>query len=420
MPVLVLKILQTVMLALSLGLGFASAVYAEIAPAKVEVVNNQQDQPVALPVARIEIAPASVRAQEVEKLQDRLIELEKETAVLKAELSTRIDAQDNRISDGIGLHGAKVTELSNQTSMLGVLITGVTILVAIGGIFGGFFAFRRAKEIAKEESAQWFAENDEKLRKEIDRLAAKAQHACDTIDKHREGVVASSKEFEQLGAELKAKIGSFSVEGIDVSENREMQLENKPRTDWTAADFGAYGYFLFQKGEYEDALLALEEQIEQLDRSAQAEDRLLLATALLNKGDLLVELDRLPEAIVTYDAVVQRTDGLNEPGFSERLARAMVHKGVALSKQKQFDSAIKAYDEAVQRIKSLNEPDLRDWVVTALGGKSVLLIQLGRIKQAKDVLVILTEQFNDLEKPNAQQLVKISRLLLRSLGGVSE
>lgn len=399
MPAFFHNRLLMLVLMLGLGLGIASSVYAETKPASAEAV---------------------------EKLQDRVIELEKETAVLKAELGTRIDAQDNRIADGIGLHGAKVTELSNQTSKLGDLITLVTILAAIAGYFSFSQAKRDAVAVAKieakEESEKWFAEKGHELDNKIEQLRVRAQNAHKDIDQQRESIAMAGIEFFKLLEELRAKaeFGQFSVGGVGSPSKLEFPLGNKPRPEWTAADFGAYGYFLFQKGEYEDAFLALEEQIGKLERSAQAEDKLLLATALLNKGDLLVELDRLPEAIATYDAVVQRIDGLSEPGFSERLARAMVHKGVALSKQNRFDLAIKAYDEAVQRIKSLNEPDLRDWVVTALGGKSVLLIQLGRIKQAKDVLVILTEQFNDLEKPNAQQLVKISRVLLRSLGGVSE
>ena len=65
MPAFFHNRLLMLVLMLSMGLGFASSVYAETVPASVEAV---------------------------EKLQDRVIELEKETAVLKAELGTRIDA----------------------------------------------------------------------------------------------------------------------------------------------------------------------------------------------------------------------------------------------------------------------------------------------------------------------------------------
>ena len=376
-----------------------------------------------LAAAHAESVSEPVSSGTVEKLQDRVIELEKETAVLKAELGAKIEAQDSRIADGIGLHGAQVTMLSNQTAQLGNLIQWMAIGIAVVGLIGGLFAFHRAKQIAKERAELWFKENDTKLREEIEGLKTKVQQACDDIDQQRDNVVKHAGNFFDELLRKKNHLGIFSDEGIGSTGLTRQQLEKKSRGDWTAADFGVYGYFLYQNKEYQEALDALSKQIDLLENSPSSSNELMLATAFLNKGDLFVELGRSEDAVVVYEEVERRFGEKTGVEWAERLARASVQKGFALLKQGRLNDAISVYDKVGRDFNNpefMNKPEFIGWVATALGGKGVALSRLGDITQSKVVFAELVQQFGGSEIAIIQQIVTTARMLLLASGGTAE
>jgi len=380
MPAFFHNRLLMLVLMLGMGLGFASAVYAETEPAKVEVLNPQHDQAVAPQTTLAESAP--VRAELLERLQDRLIELEKETAVLKAELGTRIDAQDNRIADGIGLHGAKVTELSNQTSMLGVFITVLAVLVAIVGILGGVFAFKRAEQIAKEQSEQWFKENDAKLREEIDQLATKASQACDAIDEHREDVENIAKvakaDIEKSKASFKFDNDSSSVDLLAVYQESKQGSEDKPCAEWSAEDFHLKAGESFANEDYAKALEALSIQIYLLEASSKPEDELTLAKALFNKGITLGQLNRPEDELAVYEELIRRFGVSPEAALREWGAKALLNKGVALGRMNRPENELAAYDELINCFSESLDAALSEQVASALLNKGLTFGQMNR------------------------------------------
>ncbi len=413
MPAFFHNVLFMLVLTLGLGLGMASSVYAEALPAKVEAHNPQNDQAVAPPAARTETAPAPVRAELLEKLQDRLIELEKETAVLKAELGARVDGQDNCISNGLAQHGAQVTMLSNQTSMLGGLIALVTILVALAGYFSFSQAAKNAVAAARDEvtkeSESWFARNDDKLRKEIDQLAAKASQACDAIDEHRVGVASKAEaviyEFEQITAAVKSNTGNFSVKHAVVAQQSLQDLESKPSAEWTVDDFHLKALNFYENKEYVNAFEALSIQIHLLDLYKNQKDQAALAKALLLKGVILGQLARFEDELATYDDLLSRFGDSPEPALRNQVAKALFNKGVTLGQLNRPQEDIAVYDEIIRRFDESPEPALRQQVAMAMFSKGLSLGKHARYKEALEAFEELISRFEGSLEPVLRVLV---------------
>jgi len=351
MPAFFHNVLFRLVLMLGMGLGFVSAVYAETVPASAEAV---------------------------EKLQDRVIELEKETAVLKAELGTRIDAQDNRIADGIGLHGAKVTELSNQTSMLGVFITVLTALIAVVGIFGGVFAFKRAEQIAKEQSEQWFKENDAKLREEIDRLKAEAQRACDSIDGHtsivdakaQDAILGIKKRLEEVTNPAKEEVGN---------KERRASL-GEIRSMWTADDWFTEGDELYSRQDFQGAINAWGASIrmlEGLNLEHDIESSLRLNNAKIKKLKTSYDLELLNK--LTAKCESQRKIFNQEPSLQngKLFIKLTSEMAATMAQLGMLSDSVSKYTEIIDQFDAHSRSDFRADVILALSEKRRILEDMG-------------------------------------------
>ncbi|MGB9587871.1 MAG: hypothetical protein ACPL7O_06780, partial [Armatimonadota bacterium] len=62
----------------------------------------------------------------------------------------------------------------------------------------------------------------------------------------------------------------------------------------------------------------------------------VLASAIVNKGDVLGELGRSQEEIAVYDQVVRRFGDATEAGIREQVASAMFNKGVTLYQMERY------------------------------------------------------------------------------------
>ena len=313
--------------------------------------------------AHAESASEPVSSGTVEKLQDRVIELEKETAVLKAELSTRIDAQDNRISDGIGLHGAQVTMLSNQTAQLGNLIQWMAIGIAVVGLIGGFFAFRRAEQIAKEQSEKWFKDNEADMRKEISETKVKAQEACHVIDGHKNQVVdkavAAQHEMTRfVSTIINRDITSGTVGALSQKDTNQQSYEKSNVSEDTK--FFMEGLEKYSNGDCMGALDAFSRALDELERSKPPDWRIRLAKVLLKKSLVLGELGRLDEAVATCEDIERRFDNYSEPELCKQVFLALSLKGIHLVKGGHLDAGIAAIEYFVKRVENSEDDDIQE------------------------------------------------------------
>ncbi len=380
MPAFFHNRLLMLVLMLGMGLGIVSSVYAEVLPASAEAV---------------------------EKLQDRVIELEKETAVLKAELGTRIDAQDKLISVGIGEFGAQVTELSNQTSMLGGLIALVTILVAFAGYFSFSQATKNAVAAAKneaiEESGKWFRENEKKLTERISALGQQVEdvekHAAETklrieqagrdVDDH---AAETHIRIEQAEVSM-AKGEKPSAEVVQQVAQDALDLNAKPRAAWTADDFYNAGVYSYTSGDYEMALTRWDTVINMLKDSSEPALSEQLAKTLFNKGVTLGQLNRSRKAIEAYGEVIRRFGDSPELALREQVAKAFFNKGATFGRLNQSQEELEAYDEVIRRFGESPELALRERVAMAMFSKGLSHGKHFHYKDALDAFEELISRF---------------------------
>jgi len=311
MPAFFHNRLLMLVLTLGLGLGMASSVDAETKPAGAEAV---------------------------EKLQDRVIELEKETAVLKAELGARIDAQDKLISVGIGEFGAQVTELSNQTTQLGNYISYTSLALVVIGLVAGVFAFRRAKEIAKEQSMQWFKDNQkglteilEALNQQAERVRQHAEEASSSIVQNKQNVIDETAGFRRVLDKTVAANDKGEKPPEDILQQVERDARNldaKSRSQWTIDDFYNYGLYSFTSGDYGSALVKLNALINMLTDSNMLTKGFhpdlykLYSKAQFYRGLALGKLGRDKDARAAAEDLISRFGNRTEPEWLDLLKEA--------------------------------------------------------------------------------------------------
>jgi len=435
MPAFFHNRLLMLVLMLGMGLGMASSVCAETKPASFEAV---------------------------EKLQDRVIELEKETAVLKAELGTRIDAQDNRIADGIGLHGARVTELSNQTTQLGNYISYTSLALVLIGLVAGFLAFKRAEEIAKEQSEQWFRANDAKLREDFDKLVKSLSDYAVLLENNMKTVFKEKlNNFNEMESQYKRLIdesyisGGGNVTPVPIVE----QAPAKSNTAmWTVDDWFAESEVLYSRHDFQGAIkawnmiLQMRESMDfledsgdkhvflkselrkiqtelllrqlgaiSIDRSIRQEALKLnssrenvegLAKLLSEEARVMKDLGLYDDAIKNYDLMIQLLGGEDGSKNSSGVLSALYKKITILEKKGLISKTIEAADELISRFANKfgdTEGVEQNLVVSAFMIKAMNYKKLGEISDAIQAYDELIERFGRYESPHIKEILNFAK-----------
>jgi tetratricopeptide (TPR) repeat protein len=106
------------------------------------------------------------------------------------------------------------------------------------------------------------------------------------------------------------------------------------------------------------------------------------AVAAYNVGVLLGELERLEDAIASYEQVVSRFGDAADPALREVTAKALVNRAVSLGKLGRSEEELAGYDDVVRRFGEAADPALRDQTAKALVNRAVTFDQLGRSEEA--------------------------------------
>ncbi len=124
-----------------------------------------------------------------------------------------------------------------------------------------------------------------------------------------------------------------------------------------------------------------------------------VASALINKGLTLRDLNRREEGIPAYDEVVARFGQATEPVLLERVARALVNKGIALGILDRRDEELAVYDEVEARFSQATESVLREAVARALSHKGLALGSLDRRDEELAVYDEIVDRFGQATEP---------------------
>ena len=147
----------------------------------------------------------------------------------------------------------------------------------------------------------------------------------------------------------------------------------------------------------EDALTVYDEAVRRFGDSEMLGTLESIALALFGKGCVLDDLDRPEDALVAYDEVVRRFGDSKTPALLELVAQALVRKGVTLGMLSSPEDALVAYDEVVRRFGDSEMPALLESVARVLVRKGLIL---GRLNRPEDALATVNEvihRFGDSE-----------------------
>ncbi|MCK4733511.1 MAG: tetratricopeptide repeat protein, partial [Methanophagales archaeon] len=211
-------------------------------------------------------------------------------------------------------------------TVMALLVAVITLIVAIGGIWGYFKSrelekcIEQAKESAKETKgyADKAKKDAEEVKPIIERLKKESEEALEGLREKATHLPSLSEPFSEDQKRLLEEYGKK----IEFLEAFGVQL--KPE------DYLSRGNDFYQSNEYELALKAYDKAIELKPDFAEAWN---------NRGVALGKLGRYDEALKAHDKAIEL-----KPDYAE----AWNNRGVELGKLDRYDEALKAYDKAIE------------------------------------------------------------------------
>ncbi|MDF0606518.1 hypothetical protein HZU77_012780 [Neisseriaceae bacterium TC5R-5] len=405
----------------------------------------------------------------IQQLEQRVRSQEKEMAIFKEVVTTRLNAQDKRISDlglSIGQQANNIAGSTDQTTHLGnlILITAVLIiLVSIITVFvvlkGTQRAIREARRAAESSAEKWFSTNSEKLTQNIKALQKEVGLTAHNIDEHKKVVAErteqADKDIQEANLNFIQAIINLDNESYNFYADKDSinniqlaseSLKFKTESQFTASDYFARGLSELSERRFDSALIAFNHALKQqhplmtpdlllakaitlgqLDqheeelanyglieqRFSQDKDpfiRQVLAKALSNKGFVLAQREKHEEEIAVYSSIELYFGQDTSPTISEWLAKTLINKGFALSQLSRSEDEIKVYDVIDQRFGQKKQIFIRKQVLTALINKAFALRQLGRSEEELAVYNLIEQRFAQDKDAAIRKLLAIALL----------
>ncbi len=148
------------------------------------------------------------------------------------------------------------------------------------------------------------------------------------------------------------------------------------------------GVRLAQLDKSEEAIAVYDEVVKRFGEASDLQLQVQVAMALVNKGVRLAQLDKSEEAIAVYDEVVKRFGESSDLQLWERVAKALFNKGDRLGRLDKSEEAIAVYDEVVKRFGESSDLQLWERVAKALFNKGN---RLGRLDKSEESIAVYDE-----------------------------
>ena len=140
---------------------------------------------------------------------------------------------------------------------------------------------------------------------------------------------------------------------------------------------------LVQTGQLPAVLATFDEIVRRFQNSAIVKVSVVVE-AMVNKGVVLYQLRRLPEALDIFSTVVAKYAGLDSADVDPHLAKSMLNQGTILSLLNRVPEAFRVFDELVTRFADSDAPDVLVLVARSLLNKSVTLVDQGNYRESKE------------------------------------
>ena len=158
-------------------------------------------------------------------------------------------------------------------------------------------------------------------------------------------------------------------------------------TEAAAAQLKRGGHKL-DKGDLRGALAVLDDLLEKYPRQTTPTVQYSVLSALVNKGVILVHLDRGAEAMVAYDEAIALFEASGSPELRPAAATALLNKSHLLTSLGRAQDAIDVCDQLIERIPCDGSDRVAELVATAFLSRANMMDEMGR---AEDALVAYDE-----------------------------
>ena len=135
-------------------------------------------------------------------------------------------------------------------------------------------------------------------------------------------------------------------------------------------------------GNHKTANGTWDELIERFGGNEEPGLRQWVAVAFINKGVIQDELGESEAAIACYDEVIRRFGASDEPRLQDWIAIAFINRGGWRSRLGEPEAAIVCYDEVIRRFGASGRPTSQEMVAKALVNKGEVQERLGEFKAA--------------------------------------
>ncbi len=318
------------------------------------------------------------------------------------QLEAKLKRFDDQIIHSKELIVRQDTRIDNFNFWGNFWAMAVTILLVLGSIVGYLFSSHRANQQIKK----WIDEKGEKelkpiLDSKINELAEKGKEVLLAIQteagalqiKHTKIIDEAQDLTKQLPIKNKANL-----------KQKAKQIQNNLIDSYSFYDLFTLHLNTYHQSEFKQSLNYINQALEITTVNKQ------VAKALVNKGIILEQLNKLNEAIESYDLVIKQFKDSKEVALLESVAKALVNKGITLRQLNKLNEAIESYDLAIKKFKDSKEVVLLEQVARALVNKGFTLVQLNKPQKAIESYDLVIKQFKDpkevaLLEPVANALV---------------
>ncbi|EKO5185848.1 hypothetical protein P0J04_002114, partial [Vibrio vulnificus] len=301
--------------------------------------------------ARLE---ATLQLQNVSRSDLKNVEAElNRLQVQLVEVKEKLTAQTENQAKELASYDRRISDVSWNTNMWGIILTCFGLIVSVAAIILGFTAKNRAVAEAQKEAQNYIKKESRSLIKEQE------QNFKDELKKH-------STKFAELHDQLEIQGKLIHVQTIF----------DKAREDFNDKNYGP-------------ALLAFEKVVGYIGSNTDPRLKDFACRALLAKGLVQGQRNKSEQAIQTYNDLIAYVGDDQTPALQERVVTAMLNKGITQGQLNQSEQEIQTYNDVIAYVGDDQTPALREQVVTAMLNKGITQGQLNQSEQA-------IQTYNDL------------------------
>ena len=162
---------------------------------------------------------------------------------------------------------------------------------------------------------------------------------------------------------------------------------------------------MFENGDLPGALAVLVDLLTKYRRQTTPTVRYSLLSALVNKGVILVHLDRDAEAMVAYDEATALFGASDSPELRPAAATALLNKSYLLTSLGRAQDAIDVCDQLIERIPCDGSDPVAELVATAFFSRANMMEEVGRAVDALEAYDELQSRFGPSESVGILALV---------------